>query len=313
MNLIDFHCDTIGECYNQNLKLFKNNLHIDIVRAQEAFHNYCQVFAIWIPDELRGEKAFGYYNNVYKRFLNEVQENKSNITFCRTYSEMKKAFSENKISALLSVEGGAVLAGDIDKIQYLHDCGVKFLTLTWNGKNELGDGCMAENSGGLTEFGKLCITELESTGIIIDVSHLSQKGFYDVAEYSTKPFVATHSNCNIVDNSFAKKRNLSDEQVKVIISKNGIMGINLCADFLGNDNDTGCDAVARQIDRFLKLGAENNVCFGCDFDGCTVNNELAGIDRLYVLFNYLLKKNFSEDLVNKIFFLNAKAFIIANI
>lgn len=97
---------------------------------------------------------------------------------------MDNAFGENKIAAFLSVEGGAVLGGDIDVIDALYEKGVRILTLTWNGQNELGDGCFTENAKGLSPFGVNCVKKLQKKGIIVDVSHLSERGFYDVAEYS---------------------------------------------------------------------------------------------------------------------------------
>lgn len=313
MNLIDFHCDTIGECCNQSKALVRNDLHIDLFRARQAFSRYCQTFAVWIPDELRKESAYAYFQKVYTCFLSEMRQNSDKIDFCRSGKDLACALKMNKAAALLSVEGGAVLGGEIPKIKALHDAGVRMLTLTWNGENELGCGCMCAEGGSLTDFGKACVPELEKHGILIDVSHLNEKGFYDVAALSRTPFLATHSNSRIVDNPWAEKRNLSDEQVRILVQRGGVIGINLCADFLGNNGNTGKEAVYRQTEHFLSLGAEDALCMGCDFDGCTVHPELAGIDRLCVLFEYLLSKNYPEVLVNKIFFENAYAFLIANI
>ena len=110
--------------------------------------------------------------------------------------------------------------------------------------------------------------------MLVDVSHLNERGFYDVAEYTDKPFLASHSDANIVDNPYAKARNLTDDQIKVLIARNGLIGINLCADFLGNNGQTGADAVLRHLSHFLDLGAEQNLAFGCDYDGCTVHPSL---------------------------------------
>lgn len=313
MNFFDFHCDTIAECFNENKALLNNDMHIDLLRAKHSFKDYCQTFAIWISDKKRGTDAFDYFVSVYNCFLNEINVNSDIMSFLKKGSELKDILKSNRIAALLSVEGGAVLGGDIDKLKVLYDKGVRIMTLTWNGQNELGGGCMCENPGGLTDFGKNVVYEMQKIGMLVDVSHLSEEGFYDVAEITEKPFIATHSNCKIVENQWAEKRNLSDEQIKIMINRKCAVGINLCADFLGNGNDNGKEAVLRHINHFLDLGAEDILCFGADFDGCTVNHELSGIDKIYIIYDFLLKNGFSESLINKIFFDNANRFIVANI
>ena len=157
MNLIDFHCDTLSECYNRKSELYKNDLHIDLERGKRVFNKYCQVFAIWIPDEKRGDEAYDYFNNVYAFFEKQLLKNYNAVAFCCSSGEMDNAFGENKIAAFLSVEGGAVLGGDIDVIDALYEKGVRILTLTWNGQNELGDGCFTENAKGLSPFGVNCV------------------------------------------------------------------------------------------------------------------------------------------------------------
>lgn len=313
MNFFDFHCDTIGECFNQNKLLQNNNLHIDLTRAKMAFKKYCQTFAIWIPDEKRGTDALNYFNSVYDCFISEIEKSPDIISFCTDGKDLNYAFKNSKIGALLSVEGGAVLGGNVEKLYELYDKGVRLMTLTWNGQNELGDGCMCKNPNGLTVFGKSVVKEMQKIGMLIDVSHLSEKGFYDVAALTDKPFIATHSNCKIVKNEWAKKRNLNDEQIKILVDRQCAVGINLCADFLGDDNDTGKEAVFRHVNHFLDLGAENILCFGADFDGCTVNPELNGIDKIYIVYDYLICHGLSETIINKIFFDNANRFIIANL
>lgn len=136
MNLIDFHCDTLSECYNRKSELYKNDLHIDLERGKRVFNKYCQVFAVWIPDEKRGDEAYDYFNNVYAFFEKQLLKNYNTVAFCCSSGEMDNAFGENKIAAFLSVEGGAVLGGDIDVIDALYEKGVRILTLTWNGQNE---------------------------------------------------------------------------------------------------------------------------------------------------------------------------------
>lgn len=119
------------------------------------------MFAIWIPDEKRGDEAYDYFNNVYAFFEKQLLKNYNAVAFCCSSGEMDNAFGENKIAAFLSVEGGAVLGGDIDVIDALYEKGVRILTLTWNGQNELGDGCFTENAKGLSPFGVNCVKKLQ--------------------------------------------------------------------------------------------------------------------------------------------------------
>lgn len=311
MRIIDFHCDTISECANNNKSLSENDLHISLKNA-EYLENYLQDFAVFIPDDKRGEEAEKYFDKIYSVFLKETGKNSEKITQVKCFADIEQAFAERKTAALLSVEGGAAINGKIDRLHYIFSCGVRLMTLTWNGKNEIGDGTFAENAGGLTSFGKDVVKEMNRLGMIVDVSHLSRKGFYDVEKYSDKPFVASHSDCNIVDNDWAVHRNLDDEQIKVLAERNGFIGLNFADDFLGNGNDNGKEAVLRHTYHFLENGAEHILGLGCDFDGCTVNKELAGIDKMPVLYDYF-QTELGKELTENIFFGNAFNFLKANL
>lgn len=312
MNFLDFHCDTIGECYMQNKSLANNDLHIDLQKSK-CFAKYGQVFAIWIPDEKRGEVAFSYYQAVRDCFYGECAENAEKVLHCKTAADIETAFCAHKVAAILSVEGGAVLGGDLEKLDALYRDGVRLMTLTWNDSNEIGNGCFSENKGGLTAFGKRVVQKMQHLNMLVDVSHLNERGFYDVAAYTEKPFLASHSDANIVDNPYAKARNLTDDQIKLLIARNGLIGINLCADFLGNNGQTGADAVLRHLSHFLDLGAEQNLAFGCDYDGCTVHPSLNGLQKIPYLADYLIRHGIDENLLEKIFFVNGYRFLVANL
>ncbi|MGN0520904.1 MAG: dipeptidase [Candidatus Fimenecus sp.] len=312
MRFFDFHCDTIGECYLQKKHLASNDLHIDLQKGS-FFDTYGQVFAIWIPDEKRGTAAFSYYQAVRDYFYRECAENVKKILPCKTAADIETAFYAQKVAAVLSVEGGAVLGGDLEKLDKLYQDGVRLMTLTWNDTNEIANGCFSKNQGGLTKFGKCVVQKMQSLHMLVDVSHLNERGFYDVAEFSEKPFLASHSDAQIVDNPYAKARNLTDDQIKVLIACNGLIGVNLCTKFLGNGDDTGADAILRHISHFLDLGAERILAFGCDFDGCTVHPTLNGLDKIPYLADYLLQHGISENTLQNIFFANGYRFLVANL
>lgn len=200
------------------------------------------------------------------------------------------------------------MAGSFEKIAYLADCGVKVLTLTWNGNCEIGDGAMVENPHGLTQFGKKAISELERCGIVIDVSHASEPLFYDVAQQSTKPFIATHSNARKI---CKHQRNLTDEQFTIIKNRGGLVGLNFYPNFLNDKNVANFDDILCHAEHFLSLGGEKVLAIGSDFDGATMPNGISGIESVEELANYFLKHNYSQELVDAIFFQNAYNFFVS--
>ncbi len=298
MKLFDLHCDTIGECSNKNLSLSSNCLHFDLERAKKT-GKYTQVFAIWIPDELRGKEALKYFDKTADYFYKELSENEDTVSL---YNDNKKT----SVKAILAVEGGSGCGGTLEGLHHLHQRGVRLITLTWNGKNEIGSGAFSE--GGLTEFGKEFIMEAEGLGIVLDVSHLNRKSFFEFTEIARKPFVASHSNADIVNNVFGKKRNLSDEQIQIIKNNHGLIGLNFCRDFIDDESASGIDALYRQIEYMLSLGCEDVIAFGSDFDGCDIHKDLSGVEKFLMLYDALMQKGLKEKLLNKLFFENAEKF-----
>ena len=298
MKYFDLHCDTIGECSNNNFPLRENNLHIDLQRAKEI-EEYTQVFAIWIPDELRGNHAVKYFDKTADYFYNEIARNRDLISL---YKENK----ETPIKAILSVEGGSACGGTLEGLYHLYERGVSLITLTWNAVNEIGGGAFSD--GGLTPFGKEFIKEAEKLGIVLDVSHLNRKSFFEFAEIAQKPFVASHSNADIVNNEYGKKRNLSKEQIQIIRERKGLIGLNFCCDFIEDEKASDIDSVCRQIDYFKKFECDDIIAFGFDFDGCTVNENFNGIEKIPLLYSELKKRGYEESFLHKMFYENANKF-----
>lgn len=298
MRLFDLHSDTITELYKKNGSLIHNDGHISLDRAG-YLTEYVQDYAVFIPDEYRGKAAVDYFDNVYAYYRKQIE----NIADMSEYSQQK----DTKFKAILSVEGGAAINGTVEGLHHLADCGVKLITVTWNGRNELASGCFDEEDIGLTPFGREAVREMEKLAIAADVSHLSVKGFYDLADIAEKPFIASHSCCDIVDNFKAKHRNLTKEQVSIISEHGGIIGINLWEKLLGNE-DNSFDAVLRHMSTMIEWGGEKCVAMGTDFDGCSINDDLAGIEKLAQLSEYLSKHGFSDKLIDCILFENADKF-----
>lgn len=300
MKLFDLHCDTITVLEEQGKDLFANDLHVSLERAAD-YARFTQVFAVFIPDTLRGAAAVTYFDRVHAFYEAQMQKHGDIIS---PYPSQK----DTRVKSILAVEGGAAAAGTIEGLRHLFDCGVRLMTLTWNAQNEIASGCWAEPDLGLTVFGAQALHEMERLGMAADVSHLSKRGFWDVAALSETPFIASHSNCDMTENVYGRRRNLDDAQIRCLVERSGLMGINLCPDFLGDGGDASFDAVYRHISHALDLGAEHILAMGCDLDGCDPLPELAGVEKMRDVQEYLLSKNMSEDLCGRIFYSNADKF-----
>jgi membrane dipeptidase len=171
-------------------------------------------------------------------------------------------FQEDKINVLISLEGASPIINDINNLYVFYKLGVRAMGLTWNHRNFVGDGI--DTDYGLTPFGIEVIKEMERIGMIIDVSHLNIRGFYDVAKNTSKPFIASHSNSMSIHDH---KRNLDDDQIVEIINRGGFIGMNFYTDFITNDKENGKKCLLKHIEHILKLGGDDVLGMGADFDG----------------------------------------------
>ncbi len=304
MKFFDLHCDTITECCAKQKELFENEMHISI-RKGECLDRWCQFFAIWMPDEHRGQAAIDYFDRNYEFFCSQMDRNSSYIKHCRNSFELTECVNGGKNAALLAVEGGSAAAGSLDRLDYLQSLGVKLITLTWNGSNEIGHGSRSGCDEGLTPFGKAFIRRMEEKKTVVDVSHLNANGFFDVADTIDAPFIASHSDCEAVR---SYPRNLSDSQLEVLIERNGLCGINFCDYFLSDDKNNGLEAVYRHIYHILEIGGENILSLGSDFDGCSINPEIDSLHKMPALYDYLLGRGLNKKTADAIFFDNAYRF-----
>ena len=314
MKLFDLHCDTAGECCNKKQPLYDGNLHINLCKGK-VLDEWCQLFAIWIPDELRGKSAEEYFDRIFLNFKNEISKNDSEIKLCKDSGDLKNAVSSHKCAAILTCEGASPFAEN-DRIYLAEEYGVKLITLTWNAENEIGFGCQSGSDSGLKPAGRRLLRDMEKLNIAADVSHLNRAGFFDAVSSGAK-VIASHSTSKTVlgkfrkdgeDKLFSCRRNLDDEQIRLLIGSSGLIGINFCKSFLGDENDDGFEAVYRHMAHILDLGGENILAIGSDFDGCEINPELAGIDKIPALADYLIGKGFGNRLIEKIFYENAYIF-----
>ena len=293
----DAHCDTLIKILDKNQRLYKNNLHVDIERLMR--HNCkTQFFAVWIDPKYEAEgTAFDRAVRVIDNFHFELRENAEYLHHITTGDDV----DAGKIGALLSIEGGGAIEGDIQKLHALYNMGVRAMTLTWNGRNAIADGVLTDNPRGLTPFGCDVVREMNTLGMIVDVSHISEEGFWDVANVSAVPFIASHSNAKAVCNH---ARNLTDEQIKHIIKINGFIGLNFCSDFLRENGSTVTDII-RHAEHILSLGGENVLGLGADFDGVEDLPEgITDVSSIALVVDEFFKLGYSEGLMDRIMYGN---------
>ena len=248
MNLFDLHCDTITLCSSKNLELRHNDLHISLERLPEG-SRWGQAFAIFVPDQLRGEDAVKFFRDNVQFFREQVEKNSDRIVQASNYEEICQAFDAGKFAAILTVEGGAALGGKLEMVDELRRCGVRMLTLTWNGEKQLASG--SDTHVGLKPFGVEAVRRMEELGILVDVSHLNDEGFADLCKVATKPFIATHSNSRTICNH---SRNLTDEQFCEIRDRGGLVGLNYYRYFIKEDGiSNNIDDLLAHVRHFLSL------------------------------------------------------------
>lgn len=284
--LFDLHCDTVTKAFKENKRLYDSEMHINLKKAG-YIEKYRQCFALWLYDSLMGRSAFSFCMKLIDFYNGEI-------------SCLKEQGVTN-LMPLLTIENGSALGGSSESISLFAEKGVRMITLTWNGENEIGQGVGADSGKGLTPFGKTAVKLMEKENIRIDVSHLNESGFKDVLSVSAVPFAASHSGCYSL---VPHKRNLKDWQIKEIINSGGIIGVPYCNTFI----EGGKEKVYEHICHILYMGGENSVALGSDFDGCDINKELSGIEKVGGLYQYLSESDIGKDITEKIFHINAERF-----
>ena len=279
MKIFDTHCDTISKIAELGGDLRSNSYHIDLNRLQK-YDNFAQVFAMFVDvTELPlNATATGVALNQIERYHREIAENFELIAHCNTAAEVSQTFEDGKIAAMLAIEGGEALGGKLENLEKFYNLGVRILTLTWNHDNELASGVFGRRNAGLTDFGKAAVREMNRLGMIIDVSHLNEMGFWEVLERSQTPVIASHSNARAI---YGHLRNLTDKQISALVDMGGYVGLNLYSDFLNGGETADITDVQRHIEHFEKLGAGGILGLGCDFDGVDkLPRGIAGVEDL---------------------------------
>ncbi|WP_053956114.1 dipeptidase [Inediibacterium massiliense] len=303
MRVIDLHCDTILRLMEdkESLELKRNLYSIDIEKLKKA-NSMAQFFALYI--DLKGEGPLENALEMLDKFYIEMNKNKDSICIAKNYEELMKNEKEGKISAFLTIEEGGALKGKIHHLKNFYRLGVRLITLTWNYPNEIG----YPSAGGvyqdqcLTKFGEEVVYEMNRLGMLIDVSHLSDGGFYHVSKLSKKPFIASHSNARSIKNH---TRNLTDHMIQILANKGGVIGINFEKEFLGEGSMSKVEDMVAHIKHIKNIGGIDVLSIGTDFDGISDGLEISNMGEIHKLIHGLQKNNFSEEEIEKIFYKNS--------
>ena len=304
--VFDFHCDTalalLGDDLNQAGSLRKNNGHIDLERAGKL-GGYAQCFACFttdIPELLQGISPIVLFERELATIQREVDKNSDLISIAYSAEEIEENRALGKMSAILTLEGTAGIDYNPGLLEDLWAIGFRVSSLGWNEKNPLTGSNVT--GGGLTDLGREYVKEAQKLGMRIDVSHISDEGFWDIMKITEAPILATHSNSRAVHNH---SRNLTDDMFRAIRETGGVAGYNTCRDFTGENPDL--DTVCDHILHFMELDPEGkHIALGGDLDGVeTMPDGFEGVQSYPSLARQLLNRGLTEQNVMDIFWNNA--------
>ncbi len=276
MQFFDLHCDTAYKCYRDNVLFTDSALAVTPQKAS-LFDKWSQCFAVFVKDGI--DSPFEYYKNTLKEFKIQLKNKPNNLT------------------SFFTVENGIIIENDLNRVEKLYNDGIRAVTLTWNGENQIAGG--ADTNTGLKHFGEEVISELNRFGIMTDLSHLNKKSFYRVIELAQKPII-THSCLEYVHKH---RRNIDDDQLRLLVQKGGVFGLCFYPAFLGEGNVF--ENIYKNVYHVLEMGYEDYLSIGSDFDGADMDKDLYDISFVPVLYNYLKSRNISDDILEKIFYNNA--------
>lgn len=320
MKFIDMHCDTISSIYLDRMggevkKLRENNGHVDLARLKKG-GCLAQNFALFTILK-KDPDPYGFARGACRLFKEELAENDDMIRQAVTVEEILRNDRDGRMSGVLTIEEGGICNGSTDVLRDFYREGVRMMTLTWNYENDLAYPnkvdmntgiSMPETEHGLKKKGIEFVELMEEIGMAVDVSHLGDAGFWDVAEIMKKPFAASHSNARAIA---GHTRNLTDEMIRTMAERGGVMGINYCPVFLDDREDGGASrisAMVRHIKHIRNVGGIECIGLGSDFDGISGTLEIDSPSAVHLLEEALYRNGFTQTEVEKIFYRNVLRF-----
>ncbi len=315
--VVDTHNDTIQDLMSGHLPPgarfmqefgLKRNLgersekgQIDLPRINEGGVN-CLIFAMVVSRAIYSGRRLRRLLQMLDVFYSEVERNSDRIAHATSYQEIIDRVNEGKVAAIISIEGGEALEGDLGVLRMLYKLGVRSITLTHFPRNELGDGSAYDSGSHLTEFGIAVVEEMNRLGMVIDISHINETGFWDVMERTAHPVIASHSNCKVLCDHH---RNLSDDQIKAIAGNGGVVNLSYCGGFIKhgvtreNLIEVTLNDWFEHFDHIVKLVGPNHVGLGSDFDGGCGFPEMDDISKVPRITKGLVARGCSDEEILK--------------
>lgn len=302
MRVVDLHCDTLYKHVTEGVPLDAPDNEVLLPVGKDDRKLQC--YAIWLPDTMTGAQAEALVLRAAESLRSECA--RLDIRLLNRGDDARALFFQNRNTAFLTIENGLALNGKAENVSVFSALGVRMMTLTWNAHNPVGDGADVTDAKGLTRFGQTVLREMEREHMIADISHASEKLFADVAEQVALPFVASHSNAFAVT---PHRRNLRDWQIREIIRRGGLFGLNFHNAFLNSEPEAASVTdLLRHADHFLSLGGESCLCFGSDFDGGDLPRDIADSRVYNKIYELFLQHHYPEALIRRIFYDNALNF-----
>lgn len=318
MFICDLHCDTVYRIGDEGLYSIKDS-HLDLermIRSQYALGTFA-AFVNMGSCPCPWEKCLSLLSSLRR----ETESNSSILAPVFGKEDLARNMTDGKTSILYSVEEGGVIGDDISRIDKLYELGVRMMTLTWNYKNSLASpafdcranapmtcSCGCNDIDGLTPLGFEAVRKLDEKRMIIDVSHLSDKGFYDVAKASHRSFIASHSNARSIQ---PVKRNLTDDMIRIIGERGGLIGLNYCSEFIGGEG--GFETLARHARRIREKSGVECLALGSDFDGIEYNPLIPDCTSVPIFPEYLERAGFTDDEIDLVMGKNVLRFLSENL
>ena len=317
MQYIDMHCDTLMRAYVEKKETVYRvpEFMLDIERMKKG-GCLAQYFAIFmLPKTMEEEinvpfpEDMEYVKSLLGIFHKSMQECSDVILPARTIAELEKNEAAGKMSGILSVEDGRAVNGKMKNLEWMYDEGIRMIALTWNYENCFGFPNSADAdmmSRGLKDFGKEAVLRMNELGIAVDVSHLNDGGFWDVAKLSKKPFIASHSNCRALA---PHRRNMTDEMIRALAGKGGVMGLNFAGPFLNADAAGRASTIPRMLahlKHMVNVGGIETAAIGTDFDGTFGEFDIPECSGMQLLFDAMAKNGFTAEQIEMMAFKNVK-------
>lgn len=262
--VIDSHVGTLFDVFHEGKRIddetSKGHVNLESLRKGGV---RCAIMGAFPPDRaypIRGVRSGLEYIDAFHA-LRDVD----GVRLALYASDIEEAADKDEIAFMLGFDGGEFLDGSIEPLRMFYRLGLRVLALTWNERNLLADGA-AESAtrGGLTHFGRDVVAECGKLGILVDAAHLSEAGFYDLAEISENPFIVSHANCHML---YAHPRNLTNDQLRALSTTGSVVGLSLNPAYLGSYEGSGLDRVCEHIEHAVEVAGPEHVALGTDFDG----------------------------------------------